>query len=65
MTHKKLCYTVSELYDILPLGKNALYKLVNQSDFPKIKVGKKILIPTEGLLQWIQKSAHMQDESLE
>ncbi|ADO54213.1 MULTISPECIES: helix-turn-helix domain-containing protein [Paenibacillus] len=52
---EKLCYTVAELHDILPLGMNSLYKLVNREDFPKIRVGKKIIIPAKGLKLWLEK----------
>lgn len=38
-------YTVSELYDILPIGRNGVYRLVNKEGFPKIVIGKRIIIP--------------------
>jgi excisionase family DNA binding protein len=34
---------------MIPLGKNTLYRLVSQKDFPKLTVGKKILIPADEL----------------
>ncbi|MEK3686742.1 helix-turn-helix domain-containing protein [Paenibacillus sp. FSL R10-2736] len=37
--------TVAELAEFLPLGMNSLYKLVAREDFPKVKIGRKILIP--------------------
>lgn len=49
-----LLYTVPQLSEIFPLGKNSLYRLVNRSDFPKIRVGKKILIPADGLSKWLE-----------
>lgn len=48
-----LYYTVSQLSDILPLGKNSIYSLVNKPDFPKIKVGKKILIRSDELESYL------------
>lgn len=50
----KIVYTVTELQNLLPLGKNSLYKLVNRSDFPKIRCGRKILIPVSGLEKWLK-----------
>lgn len=47
------CYSMKELATIIPVGKNSLYKLVKRPDFPKIKVGKRILIPSEGLSKWL------------
>jgi len=47
-------YTVSELAEILPLGRNSLYKLVGRSDFPKVTIGRKILIPATELDKYIR-----------
>jgi excisionase family DNA binding protein len=54
---KRKCYTVSELAEILPLGRNSLYKLVGRSDFPKITVGRKILIPIIGLEKFLENNS--------
>ena len=54
---ERLFYTVSELAEVIPLGRNGLYKLVNSSGFPKIVVGRKILIPVKGLLQWMNENS--------
>lgn len=37
--------TVNDVSNILKIGKTKTYQLVNKKDFPKIKMGKKILIP--------------------
>ena len=37
--------TVKEAGEILNIGKTKMYELVNQPDFPKVKMGRKILIP--------------------
>ena len=41
--------TVKDLQSYLGFGKNKIYTLVNQNDFPKIKIGKNFLIPREEL----------------
>ena len=41
--------TVKDLQDYLGFGKNKIYTLVNQNDFPKIRIGKNFLIPREEL----------------
>ncbi|MBW4084087.1 MULTISPECIES: helix-turn-helix domain-containing protein [Paenibacillus] len=51
---KPVLYTVSQLAEFIPLGRNSLYKLVNRSDFPKIVIGKKILIPAEALSKFLE-----------
>lgn len=37
--------TVQEIQEVLNLGRTKIYELVNQPDFPKVKMGRKILIP--------------------
>ena len=45
--------TVKDLGRYIPFGKNKLYKLVNSDDFPKITIGRTILIPKKNLDEWI------------
>lgn len=40
-------YTVAEIQEILKLGKKKTYALVNQKDFPKLKIGRSIRIPKQ------------------
>lgn len=50
---KRLFYTVAELSELIPLGRNSLYRLVGQEKFPKVTIGKKILIPVDGLKAYL------------
>ncbi|MFI2856256.1 helix-turn-helix domain-containing protein [Paenibacillus sp. JSM ZJ436] len=56
--NQPLYYTVSQLSEILPLGKNSIYRLVSQSDFPKMVVGKKILIRSDELDSYLSKTLY-------
>ena len=38
-------YTVKDLKKILNMGDTTIYRLINTPDFPKIKMGKRWLIP--------------------
>jgi len=38
-------YSVKDIKVILNMGNTTVYKLINQKDFPKTKIGKKWLIP--------------------
>lgn len=49
-----IVYTVDELSHALSLGKNSTYELVNRPDFPKIRVGRKYLIPKAPLDKWLE-----------
>lgn len=49
-----LFYTISDLLEMLPLGRNSIYRLVNKDDFPKVRIGKKIIIPVQKLNEWLE-----------
>lgn len=59
---ESMVYTVKELQKILKLGKNTVYELVSQPDFPTIKLGKKYLIPKKSLEEWMKR--HLYKEYL-
>lgn len=50
--------TVKELQAYLRIGRNKAYDLVNQNDFPKIKIGRNIIIPKEDLKKYLQRSVY-------
>lgn len=43
-----------DLYNILPIGKNNIYKLLNDGDIKNIRVGRKIIIPKQYLIEYLQ-----------
>ena len=45
--------TVKEVQKKLKLGKNNTYKLISLDGFPKIRIGKKILIPEDKLEEYL------------
>lgn len=49
--------TVKEVSDILHLGKTNTYKLFQRKDFPKIAIGKKLLIKESELDKYLEKYA--------
>lgn len=50
---EKLTITVKEMAELLGVGRPMAYALVNRSDFPVIRLGRKIVIPIEKLKQWM------------
>lgn len=46
-------YTISEARVILGVGRDAMYKLVKDENFPKLQVGKKIIIPIQPFEKWL------------
>ena len=50
---------VKEVQERLKLGKNNTYKLINKKGFPKIIIGKKILIPEEQFEKYMMATGEM------
>lgn len=54
---ERLTMTVDELKEALGCGRRQAYELANRADFPSIRLngGKKILIPRDAFLRWLDK----------
>jgi excisionase family DNA binding protein len=50
---EKLVYTVNETAQILNIGMNKAYELIQQKQIPHVRVGRKILIPKQPLEKWL------------
>ena len=53
----KLLYNVSELRQVLGIGKNLAYQLLARDDFPKIIIHGRYYIPVEKLQKWIDRQS--------
>ncbi len=56
--------TVAELKELLKIGTNKAYELVNASDFPVIKIGRQYRIPKQSLIEWLEKEARKNEHEL-
>ena len=56
----KLTLTVAEASEMLSISKVTLYQLTHRDDFPCIRIGKKMLIPRDKLIEWINN--HCKDD---
>lgn len=54
---EKLTMTVEETGKVLGLSRPTMYKLVQRADFPVVCVGRRMLVSTEGLREWVKKEA--------
>jgi excisionase family DNA binding protein len=54
MEINKHVLTVAELTTTLALGRSTIYKLINKPDFPKIRIGRRVLIPVDPLKKWLE-----------
>ena len=48
-----LSLKVEDIAEILGIGRVSAYNLVHRKDFPKIKAGRRIIIPTQAFLEWM------------
>jgi predicted DNA-binding transcriptional regulator AlpA len=46
-------YTVTDIQQILGIGRNSAYKLVAGKGFPAVYVGNRIIVPTDHFEEWI------------
>lgn len=53
MEEEKLIYTVIDIQELLGIGRNNAYKLVNSNKFPVRRVDNRILIPKITFLEWL------------
>ncbi len=50
---ERATYTVEEIGKILGVGRNSAYDLVHIKGFPKIQIGRKIVVPKEAFNTWL------------
>lgn len=52
-----VCLTIKDISNFMQIGMNNAHKVVNSKGFPKIKVGRRTVIPTESFLEWLKKKS--------
>lgn len=60
----KAAMSVSELAEQLGISKPKAYELVKRSDFPSIKLGKRIVIPVSAFQDWLNKNAQKNERNV-
>lgn len=50
---EKLTMSVPEMAQALGISRAKGYDLVNRADFPKLRLGRKIVVPTEAFHHWL------------
>ena len=48
-----LLLNVKQLADLLGVSDSSVYELIQEDDFPSLRIGKRIVIPKEELRVWI------------
>lgn len=57
---EKIGLTASDIQNALGIGRRQAYELINREDFPKIRLGRKIIVPREAFLRWLDKQTEQQ-----
>jgi|GEM_PF-4231994 len=48
--------TVKETYEFLRIGRATAYEMISRGEIPVKRLGKKILVPRDNLLKWLEDS---------
>ena len=53
---EKLTLSVEEAGELLGVSRAIAYQLSRRADFPTLHIGKRMLVPKDRLIQWIEAS---------
>lgn len=56
-----LTLSVPEVAVVLGISRAGAYELVHSATFPKVKIGKRIVVPKNKLIEWIDAQAEVED----
>ena len=54
-----LTLTAPEVGEVLGISRAAAYELVRSEGFPRMKIGKRVLVPRDAFLRWIDKNTEV------
>lgn len=55
---EKLAYNAKEAAAALGISLPTFYELSSRADFPRIRVGRRVLIPVDSLKEWLAKESN-------
>ena len=56
-----LTLNVREAAEVLRISKSKVYELAQSESFPAIRIGKRVVIPRDKLIQWMNNQAEVSD----
>lgn len=56
-----LLLSVKQLVDLMGVSESSIYELIQEDDFPSLRIGKRVVVPNEELRKWI--TAHTKGAS--
>jgi excisionase family DNA binding protein len=51
----QMTFSVKEVASILHISRGMAYQLARREDFPKMRFGKRIIIPKENFMEWMKR----------
>ena len=52
-----LMLNAEDIKDVMNISRAGAYQLMHRDDFPKIIIGKRIVVPRDKFLEWLENSA--------
>ena len=52
-----LMLNAEDIKDVMNISRAGAYQLMHREDFPKIIIGKRIVVPRDRFLEWLENSA--------
>ena len=56
-----LTLNAREAAEVLRISKSKVYELAQSESFPAIRIGKRVIIPRDKLIQWMNNQAEVSD----
>ncbi len=56
-----LTLNAREAAEVLRISKSKVYELAQSESFPAIRIGKRVVIPRDKLIQWMNNQAEVSD----
>lgn len=57
----KMLFTVDELRKVTGFSRPMAYQIVNRADFPKVRIGRRIMIPVKQFEEWLARQSGAQN----
>ena len=51
------CLNADDIQEILKLSRAGVYTLMHREDFPTIRIGKRMLVPEDKFIQWLDEQS--------
>ena len=58
---ERLTMSVEEMGKQLGISRPTAYALANSKDFPVLRLGRRKVVPVDGLKRWVEKQSSRQD----